>query len=357
MAGRFIAHLGLPKTGTTAIQRWLHARADDLLAHDILSPNAVIAQDGNARNLAFALHHAPGDRTPAMQSLVDGLGQALATGKDVIISAEYFEKVIFRHEMVAQTQASLADLGARWDVGVMFLRNTFDLLNSSFAQNVKVGPFDQDFSGFLKMRRRNRLNEYDRNAANLRAHGTLVRMAAYRSKSGYMTEALMQLADLRKRLPADFDFSTPRSNESIGALGLIVARRVWRLVGADFSEPPAKLRMQMGKIVLQACADLKDRPFNGFSPELQMITEQHYAPVMAAIRQDLTPEDHAELQISRSVAQPLSPQTIADLDAADRQQVRGALDRIAAAVSDDPYLRQTLPHTFASRLAGQKPRQ
>jgi hypothetical protein len=357
MVGRFIAHMGLPKTGTTAIQEWLVGRADDLAAFGILVPSGVIAANGNARDLANALHHAPADRSPAQQSLVDGLQAALATGQDVVISAEYLEKVIFRPALVARTAASLRDIGARWDIGVMFLRNTFDLLNSSYAQNVKVGPYPHDFAEFLAMRRRNRLNEYDRNAAHLRADGVEVRMAAYRSGDGAMTEALLALAGLRDRLPHDFDFSTPRSNESIGTLGLLVARRVWRLMQDDLLTPPPRMVADLGQIILGACSALEDRPFNGFTPALRAVTATHYAPVMANIRADLSPEDYDLLHRSRTVDLPVSPMRIADLDPSDRRQIRVALDRIAASAAADPYLSRTLPRSFASQLAGPKQRQ
>ena len=79
--------------------------------------------------------------------------------------------------------------------------------------------------------------------------------------------------------------------------------------------------------------------------------------MISTIRADLTPGDYDLLHRSRTVDLPVSPARIADLDAADRLQVRVALDRIAGSVAVNPYLSQTLPRSFASQLAGAKQRQ
>lgn len=350
---RVIIHMGLPKTGTSAVQTWLVDRASDLFDHGILMPTNLVGPLGNARLLAAALHEPGPSRSPHQGSLIEGLRSALVTPKatDLLISSEYYEKVMFRPPLIQRSQAALRSVGASWDVGVIFLRNLFDLLNSSYAQNLKVGPYPLDFAGFLAMRREKRVNDFAANVANLRRVGVDVRLAVY-GGGGSQTEILMQKAGLRDRLPADFGFETARTNESVGVLGLIAARRFWALVDALIPQSLPKVRGELARLLINAAHSIRDRPYNGFTPELRALTEAHYAAILSAVATDLSAEESRALCMSRSIDLPTSSLQEADLALSDRTVLADLLHRIADGIAASPKLANQVPETFRHHLTG-----
>ena len=351
---RFIAHTGLPKTGTSAVQEWLHARAADLLAHGIVVPVEILPAHGNCILVIEALMIPKAQRNPKQADLVEKTREIIARpgATDFLISSEYLEKVIYWPERTRTFQAGLAEVGAKWDMALTVLRNPLDILNSTYAQNIKNEYYPRSFPGFLTFRRDNKINEYSRNILLLRQAGVDVRVMAYRGSKTTMplTEQLIQLAGLRDRLPENFDFTAPYSNESFGGLGVIAARHIWSVAHHAAPGMASNLQYQFGVILREELSKLNDRPFNGFSAEMRRFYTRHFAASLAALKPDLDAEDFELLQISRSACDPVSASGWEDLDATDRQQIHESLARIAERVGGHPLLADFLPQRFFLRL-------
>jgi hypothetical protein len=347
---RFIAHTGLPKTGTSAFQEWLYARAQELRPYGIVAPVEILPPHGNFVLVVEALMTPKAQRGPKQADLVKKARELMARpdGSDFLVSSEHLERVVSRSEEIRAFQAGLAEIGAKWDMALTVLRNPIDILNSTYAQNVKNGYYPRSFASFLEFRRENRTNEYDRNITQLRQAGVEVRVIAYRGRASTapLTEQLMELAGLRDRLPADFDFSVPYINESFGCLAVIAARHVWSLVQHAAPGLPSILQFQFGTILREELSKLDDRPYNGFKPEMRRAAEKHYAASLAALEPDLTPEDFEIVRQSRSAKDPVSPSSWDELDEGERLQIQAKLDRIRARVARNKRLAEYIPKSL-----------
>ena len=365
---RFIAHTGLPKTGTSAFQEWLYAKAADLSPHGIAVPAEILPSHGNFVLVVEALMTPRAKRGPKQIGLIAQTRAIMARpgASDFLVSSEHLEKVVYMSEEIRTFQAGLAEIGATWDMALTVLRNPLDILNSTYAQNIKSGYFARSFANFVEFRRDNRTNEYNRNIAQLRQAGVEVRAIAYRGRSSPvpLTEQLMQLSGLRDRLPADFDFSAPYINESFGCLAVIAARQVWSLVQHVAPGMPSTLQNQFGTILREELSKLPDRPYNGFTAEMRAEYEDHFAPSLAALAPDLSAEDLDMVRTSRSAADAVSPTGRQDLDPGENLQITEALDRVSARVARNKRLLEYIPKSLdvepgagriAAGLAAPKP--
>ena len=344
---RFIAHTGLPKTGTSAFQEWLYTRSHDLRPYGIIAPAEILPPHGNFVLVVEALMTPKAKRGPKQADLVRKARDIIARpgGSDFIVSSEHLEKVVYRSDEIRAFQTGLSEIGATWDMALTVLRNPLDILNSTFAQNVKNGFYPRGFASFVEFRRENRTNEYVRNIAQLRQAGVEVRAIAYRGRSTTMplTEQLMVLSGLRDRLPATFDFSAPSINESFGCLAVIAAQHVWSLVQHAAPGLPSTLQFQFGSILREELSQMRDRPFNGFTAHMRRASEKHYAASLAALAPDLSAEDLDLVSTSRSAVDPVSPTGWDDLDSGDKDQIAAGLERILARVARNKRLVDYIP--------------
>lgn len=352
---RFIAHTGLPKTGTSAVQEWLFARAADLLTHGISVPAEVLPAHGNFVLGIEALMTPAAQRSPKQAELVARTGEILARpgASDFLVSSEYLEKVIYWPERTRTFQAGLEEIGARWDMALTVLRNPLDILNSTYAQNIKNEYYPRSFPGFLTFRRESKINEYSRNITLLRKVGVDVRVMAYRGSQAKtpLTEQVIALAGLRDRLPADFDFSAPYTNESFGGLGVIAARHIWSVAHHAAPGMAPNAQYQLGVILREELSKMADRAFNGFTAETRRFYTKHFAASLAALKPDLNAEDFEMLQVSRSAKDPVSPASWDELDATDKLQILDGLARIGDRIAKHALLADLLPQRFFLRLS------
>jgi hypothetical protein len=149
MKPELILHVGLHKTGTSAIQASLQHNEDTLLDRGFWLPPRLGRVDGGFQNLANLI------RNVSTQAFLDQVTRDRAADR-VIVSAENLSHILLRND-----PSILSDLGRVFDVKVIiFLRRQDFLLESAFSQMVKFGPkanietFDSypfDFSELMKV--------------------------------------------------------------------------------------------------------------------------------------------------------------------------------------------------------------
>lgn len=346
--------MGLPKTGTSAIQLWLVDRQQDLARHGILFPADILPPHGNARILSEALHTPRDNRDDRQQDAAQAFARAIrkSDADTAILSAEYLEKVLLSRQRIRAVQRNIERAGGTWAIGTFFLRNPIDLLNSSYAQNVKFSAFDKDFHAYLDWRWEMKHNDFAGHITRLRGEGIDARPGVYRGRvGGSIARQLMEMVGLRDRLPADFDFDLPKSNESIGGLGLLAARHLWQAMGRHVPHGETRVRSRLREILIAECAVMKDRPFNGFTPDERAATEERFAPVLEALRPDL-PEDHFPALLSpSSPADYVSPLRMQDATDDERLELGALFDRVCSRAGSNPMLSQRLVQEFWHALA------
>ncbi|MEM9196522.1 MAG: hypothetical protein AAGD12_01605 [Pseudomonadota bacterium] len=155
-------HAGLPKTGTSAIQKVLRDNRGALLAQGILVPRTGQREDGPHHTLLAALAGvtAPGRRL-ALQRLRDEI--AAARPHAVLISSELFIPLL-RSLLLGPALRALSRDGMRLRLHLC-LRPQADLLNSAYPQLLQSTLLPLPFSRMLTLRRR--LGDFERSVARL----------------------------------------------------------------------------------------------------------------------------------------------------------------------------------------------
>ncbi len=137
---RAFVHIGLPKTGTTAIQKSL-AHSREILR----KKNVVYPGDGDAHGLVCARYHPLGMESPYIVKVGDQtsllqadalLKEALESDRDCILSSEYFHN--FGASGIRALSDRFAENGFETHV-VCYLRHPVDAAISSGQQAIKVG--------------------------------------------------------------------------------------------------------------------------------------------------------------------------------------------------------------------------
>lgn len=139
--GKLIIHIGTAKTGTTAIQSYMHTNRHALLEQGINYPQSAIFGTGH-HPLAWSLQNKHGNS-------LDCWGECLheIETKDVrinVISSEEFSW--FAEPEVEHARQLLAQMPVQI---VVYLRNPLDFAVSSYKQWIKTGHFSGTFQEFV----------------------------------------------------------------------------------------------------------------------------------------------------------------------------------------------------------------
>lgn len=144
-----VLHVGLHRTGTTALQRFLWANREQLRAHGVVYPQAGLApgnENRGHRQFVEELQQggAAGPATSAMLAEMEASGAATA-----VVSAEELSRM--RGGVAVLTtwfrRAGFEDLRA-----VMYVRHPVAFLESAWKQQVKTGAYGQPLSRFVSER-------------------------------------------------------------------------------------------------------------------------------------------------------------------------------------------------------------
>lgn len=173
MRKRIILHIGLPKTGSSALQALLSINAQALHRIGISYPNPENAQitacSGNLMHVM--LNMATADRViHNSQELVRAY---LARTVDAAINASACQTVLLSGEflsawMSSETVEWLKNLDSRHSVTIIaFVRDIYDQTVSAWKQNVKTSSTSADLDAFVKSQSLKRKNKALRNVAML----------------------------------------------------------------------------------------------------------------------------------------------------------------------------------------------
>ncbi len=142
VARRLVLHIGVQKTGTSAIQKWFHDNRRALLKRGYYYPETGQWTDHSHHHWAMVLWDAirSGDRQP-MFGLVDALKTECRTVEmngwnSLILSSEIFEKLTVHPKGRVLLEDMFAALGAEVEI-VVFLRRQDLLIESWFKQWVR----------------------------------------------------------------------------------------------------------------------------------------------------------------------------------------------------------------------------
>lgn len=159
---RLILHVGLPKTGTTALQFWCENNRANLLEHDILYPKA-----------------SENEFAPKHQFIVDELksgsftrtSQALAEGKQstILLSAEGLSNNLYQFSEEALAGFRELTKDYRLQI-VLVLRDPEPWINSMWKEGVLAHPgYAGSLEDYAKEERVCQLLDYDTLAADLKS--------------------------------------------------------------------------------------------------------------------------------------------------------------------------------------------
>ena len=198
--GAVLVHIGMHKTGTTAMQTLLSTQRESLLAQGVLYPGAAADHHSYARSLTQQAVGSGGADKPPPPQLWERLVAELAEeSRRTVISSEYFS--VARRDEPARLVADLGHGRVHVLVGV---RNTTDSAVSAWQQTLK----------------QNRIATIDRWASNVLPRdgrpprlpnywaqwdlGAMVRRWSQAAGPENMTVVVVDRSD-RDRLPATFE--------------------------------------------------------------------------------------------------------------------------------------------------------
>ena len=142
---RIFLHVGLPKCGSTSIQRHMAEHEAAHLARGVCYPRAHRARDGYRNHLPLA-RMAPGDLAGAVRDIV----AEAADCHTIVLSCEHWANALPRCNLSALCEILARDMPC-WDLQVVaYFRNPFEFVESSYAQCILAGLFQISRDQFYK---------------------------------------------------------------------------------------------------------------------------------------------------------------------------------------------------------------
>lgn len=324
-----VVHMGVHKTGTTAIQHWIGDNRMALARAGLKIPDIREDHNYNYFALAEALCVPANDRSIEQKQVVRSFSDWLdgQDGNDILISTEYLDMAMNRQKMTPFVKFfERHDYTVR---AVVFLRNPADQLNSSYAQQIKSLRV---FKWQPKLTPNSRgLLRWHHSLNYLKNLGTDLRVSVYPPREGNaaLIEDFADLAGIKDRINGSVPLSVPKKNDSLGVLGLIAAGHLCQ----TFAPFDHALRLRLTAALRNEASSVNDRPANLLSAHFRKNIRDVFAPVLEGLEDKLSPQDFEKLQVSRSAKLPSCPDSFEELDAQDQQTVREMLGRIAEAMS------------------------
>lgn len=141
-------HAGGHKTGTTALQFYLHQNRGALLQAGYLVPKGGMSGRGAHHKLVRSIAGlpVPNDHQDCVRQLKEEVYQTQAP--HLIVSSEFIERLLMFPDKTSTLIELLEQLGYRVHV-VYYVRNQIQLLNSQYAQVSKSYALDLPFERFI----------------------------------------------------------------------------------------------------------------------------------------------------------------------------------------------------------------
>jgi hypothetical protein len=282
---RGIVHIGLPRTGTSSLQRVLHRRHQALAGAGILYPDLAAAlagaEAGNHKVLGEVLD---GRRSVADKAAVLGaLDRALAASEaDIaILSYEGLVRIGAGHAPWRALAAALARHGFAMEV-LLTVKAQSEYLNSLYTLHVRRLDEGRRFGAFVATALRRRPLDYAAMAAPWHRAATrlwAVPVADRRSSAPLVERILAEigLAERVRPLLTAADFATA-ANRSPGPVAVEVARRLClRRARAHLGTASAEQAARQGA-ALALARGFDTAPFNGVDLALAARLSSRFAP-------------------------------------------------------------------------------
>jgi hypothetical protein len=212
-------HAGQHKTGTSAIQRFLRARGDEVARQGFYIAQVGLAPSGSHHGLIARLDDQGGN-----DRVREALAAELATidQEKVLISAEFSKRVIVEGRGEALIDA-LRGAGARHVHLILYLRSPFALANALYSQRTgQLMLGGADFDAFLDRLAEEPYFEYDRFLALAGRDDVSLTVRPY---SAEVREGAIQ--DFLATLGIDLEISQePRINQTYGPVAIAALRQL-----------------------------------------------------------------------------------------------------------------------------------
>ncbi len=293
---RLVLHAGLHKTGSTAVQTWFARNAAALDAAGIAFPVHLGNVTGNAPLVARALLTRKAELDEAQAKIrADFLEFCLANrGRDILLSAEYFEVPLFVDLRHAEIEAAVtgkrdqcptlqrfeieqrrnikllkrfAKQAGVEDIRLIYLqRNTVDKRNSAYAQKVKTlydvrldaEIYDRADKGYTILAETHR---------SLEAEGIEVRGDVTGAGGLGVVDQVMALAGLGDKIRGRISTEVETVNATIGEIGVLAAAQAYRVLEDLDLVEDLRLCRVISTALQARSAGMKDRRFSAFGPE------------------------------------------------------------------------------------------
>jgi hypothetical protein len=198
MRKRIIVHIGLPKTGSSALQALLSRNAEALERIGISYPNPENAQsEVHSGNLMYVmLNMATVDRV--IHAKPELLRAYLVQVANAAIDASACQTVLLSGEFFSNWKSSeivewFKHLDSRHSVTIIaFVRDIYDRTVSAWKQGIKTSSTSADFGAFVKSRVLNRKDTALHNVAMLADSAFDLRLINYDYHKGELFDALLR---------------------------------------------------------------------------------------------------------------------------------------------------------------------
>ncbi len=288
MAQRIFLHLGSHKTGTTAVQSWLHDNEGALTKIGVHLPKAGRnTSQANFRSLAMALAMPRGEGHPGFADLRRAFRREVRANpeEDFLISAEYFSLILTQPGFKTAIKR-LRRFGLEPQAGLV-LRNPIDLINSAYAQRCKTLRLGEDFDEYLEEFFYLKRGHWPLRVRRLTELGLNPQIGVYDPEKTDSPRQVMSLFGLDEKLPKSAFKSAKRKNNSIGELGVLCTYHLKRAMAGLETAPTRGAKDWMSDRLVETVASEETRAFNGLSdsqvaniqrksqPQLETLAKEH----------------------------------------------------------------------------------
>ncbi|MBA3519456.1 MAG: hypothetical protein H0T75_17880 [Rhizobiales bacterium] len=272
---RIILHAGQHKTGTSAVQRFCADHREALLRLGYLYPATGLGNSGNHGRLVLQLlSRTASERNDARSQLEKELTSN--SDCDVIISAEYLSSILGR-EGSRSGIISLFQEYRRAVSIIIYVRSDVDLINASYAQNVKSFKVGESIKEVTKGRMDASLRNYQSYRTLARDPGIAMRFLPYDQqvrRDGVVRHLLSEIGLSSENIvnlgPEQ------RVNESVGPIAIEAALATMKRVKKRGNTLSLKQQNSLKKTLFRLVAkETPEPPFQGVDEALYQQIEEH----------------------------------------------------------------------------------
>ena len=329
---QFIVHFGVHKTGTSAFQAWLLTNRTRLFDAGLIVPGLGASPAGNYKPLVEALVGQSRQAPERSEKMLSSLAREMkaAPNHDVIISSEYLSREIFREHLQSFSE-KLDSCGYR-KMAIVIVRDQGNWMNSGYAQRrkmlIEVPP---SFESFVADRISDDYGNWLGFSETLVGLGFEFATLPYAQdfRDAGAVRKIMSLPGLTGRVTVSNDEAAIRQNDSLGAIGLIVADQVRERALETLPNLRQPVRVKLSTLI-QSRVDqrVNDTKFNALTPKISRMIAEAFDDANACYAKRYFDQPWSELFPPTDVPRALSPRWIEDLDRRDAEIVTRIADKV-----------------------------